>query len=225
MFSELYASASIPEFKKVYLQVTKLLFFVVLPVSLLFLGYAGTIMRAIFGTSYWGGGTPLRWLVIGYALDTFIGPVGLMTLAIGKTRHYLIYDIVGFLSVALLSLWLIPAYGVSGAAIATAASAVLWNLTGLGFIYKFLKLQPFGIQHLKFFALSTALFLGIYLFSKTFISGWLNPATTIAIYGAISAYLFKRFMALDEEGRKFVSDLEHKLLRLLNVNTKIEFKK
>jgi len=210
IFSELYASKNYLELKKIYLIVTKWLFYIVFPVSLLFIVFSGPVLRFFFGLPYLEAEAALRWLVFGFALSSFIGPVGLITLALGRTKIYLLYDLIGFLTIVGLAFFLIPKIGISGAALATSISIILWNLTGLVFVYKFLKVQPFGLDHLKYFFFSLGMFFVVYFLAKALVRGWEGLLIVILSYTLFSLFLIKVFMQKDKEGKVLILALKNK---------------
>jgi len=59
---------------------------------------------------------------------------------------------IGFIATVInisLNWLLIPRYGISGAAIATATSFLIWNLISVFYLYRVLEFQPYNIKYLK----------------------------------------------------------------------------
>ena len=69
-----------------------------------------------------------------------------------------------------LNLFLIPKYGITGAAMATFTSLVLYNILKLGFIYYKFKIQPFTKQT----------WMLIFIASLSFVAGYFIPITGTA---------------------------------------------
>lgn len=61
----------------------------------------------------------------------------------------------------LMNIYLIPRYGMTGAAIATASSSIIYNLMKYLFIWKKFSLQPFGLTNLKIILVIIVLYIGI----------------------------------------------------------------
>ena len=63
----------------------------------------------------------------------------------------------------LLQMWLIPIYGIKGAALATAGSYMFYNFVLYYFVWKNFQLQPFDLVNLKIVVLIVGLFMFNYL--------------------------------------------------------------
>jgi O-antigen/teichoic acid export membrane protein len=65
-----------------------------------------------------------------------------------------------------LNMWLIPAYGIFGAALATGALAIVYNVTKYVIILKHFKLQPYDLSSLKI----------LFVMAVTFAVAWFMPS-------------------------------------------------
>ena len=112
----------------------------------------------------------------------------------GNSKMNLINSIISILLMVLLSLWLIPEYGIMGAAIAFAVAKIVLNVTTIVQLYWFYNLSPFSIKY--------GLILGIFLI--LFISGvWIdsNPYITASIFfGAFTSIIYFFIMNHQEKG-------------------------
>lgn len=90
--------------------------------------FYGTPILEFFGPDFVTGLTPLLILAAGQLLNVFAGSVGLlMTMTGHQNTATRVMTVSAFLNVALNAI-LIPAYGMLGAALATAFTTALWNL-------------------------------------------------------------------------------------------------
>jgi len=89
-----------------------------------------------------------QWVVFILGMSRLIDlATGLNASIIGYSRYFKFnFYSMGVLAIAnvFLNLWLIPLYGINGAALATLISFFLFNLTRYLFIYYRFKMQPFG---------------------------------------------------------------------------------
>lgn len=138
-------------------------------------------------------------MTAGYWVVFFVGlakVVEMMTSVnhqiIGHSNFYsLNLVMIAFLAVAnvLLNIWLIPSYGLAGAAFATFASVSAYNLIKVGIIYWKLRLQPFSKQTILTLALGTTLFA---LFSAWPLA-W-HPVVNIMVRVLLTVVLFMPMM-------------------------------
>jgi O-antigen/teichoic acid export membrane protein len=96
----------------------------------------------------------------------------------------------------ILNLVLIPPFGMSGAAIAWAATGLVINVVPLAQVRRFLGLDPFGRGFLIVAGLSTACFGGIGVVVRTIAGPTITGFIAFAITGtALYAYLLYRYRA------------------------------
>ena len=77
------------------------------------------------------------------------------------------------------NLWLIPLYGITGAALATCIASIIYNLAKYIIILYYFGMQPFNLKSLKILALTAMVFCVAY-----FIPSIINPIITIFIKSA-----------------------------------------
>jgi O-antigen/teichoic acid export membrane protein len=126
-----------------------------LPVFLA-LAVLSTAVLGIFGDVYTAGATALAILAAGQLFNTAAGPLGQVLVMSG--RQYL--SMTNNAAVAGLNLmgglFLIPRYGMTGAACATAASLTLVNLIKLAEVWILFRMGPFRRHTLRLFACGAA---------------------------------------------------------------------
>jgi O-antigen/teichoic acid export membrane protein len=94
-------------------------------------------------------------LMIGRVLDMYFGLNGTIFTTSKKYKYDIIFTVTMLFTVVVLNLWLIPIYGMSGAAISTGIAFVVYNVGRLYFIWKAYDLHPFTFNQLKVIALFT----------------------------------------------------------------------
>jgi len=215
IFSELYVSQKFDELKKIYDILTKILIAVFFPISLLLIVYSSVVLKILFGNLYLQASTALKILLLGFIFNVYCGPVGLLTLAIGQSKKYFTYDLIRFFSISLLGFFLIPHYGLIGAALSVTISLIIWNIIALTYIYKTFKLHTFKKENLLF------IFISIFLFSLTFFGLKIFLAKffimkiilCIGIYIFFSIFLLKKILEKDEIGNFMILKLKQKIGR------------
>ena len=120
-------------------------------------------------------------LMMGRLLDMFFGLNGSIFATSKKYKYDLAFTIILILSVFALNLYLIPIYGIIGAAISTGCALVFYNLGRLLFVYFVFKLNPFSLRQLPIILIALGvLFLGN-AFSDLFDNGILQLAFQCAL--------------------------------------------
>ncbi|MGH8127072.1 MAG: flippase [Gammaproteobacteria bacterium] len=99
------------------------------PIFLIFLFLGKTIIGVVFGAAYLGAWIPLIILSAGQFMNAAVGPVGLLLTMTGHEGETVrIMGVSTVLNIA-LNAALIPLFGMTGAATATAVSLFFWNVT------------------------------------------------------------------------------------------------
>lgn len=106
------------------------MFAVASPLFLVILIAPGWLM-GIFGPAFVAGSTAVQILALGQAVNLLTGPVGTILIMTKHERWSLVYASAGAVLAAILSLLLIPRFGVNGAAIAVAATIAFRNFSAL----------------------------------------------------------------------------------------------
>ena len=152
--------------------ITKWIFLLASPFIMFVLLAPDITISIVFGNRYLAGVFPLIILFLTYGIRVSLGPAGGSVIMLGKTKQ-LMY-IVAFMAVTNIALnwFLIPLYGINGAAIATGVSIGLLSFLELGYLYRISKIQPIKITYIKmiiiFLSLMMAIYVVFYYFSITF---------------------------------------------------------
>lgn len=95
-------------------------------------------------------------LMIGKITDMYLGINGTIFTTSKKYKYDLIFTFVLMAIVYFLNLWLIPVYGIAGAAISTGIAFVVYNVGRLLFVYFAYGLHPFTRNQMKIIVLFAA---------------------------------------------------------------------
>lgn len=134
-FSEIHSSGDIDALKKIVQQSTKTIFWVTIPVIILFLIFPKSIL-SVFGEEFKLAAMALIILSISKMFSAISGSVGTFLQMVGKQNVF--QNILIFTAVinVVLNYILIPKYGIDGAAFASAISGVIWNALMIIYIKK-----------------------------------------------------------------------------------------
>jgi len=167
--SELYSRNAMEDLRIAYSVVTKWIFSFILPLFLLMTLFPGWMLEIMFGSEYVVAAKTLSILAFGYLIISTIGPTTHVLQAYGKTKIIMACSFFGAGMNFALNYFLIPLYGVTGAAIATSTSIGLASVLQSLFLYRIGKVQPFRRSFIKPFFASIISLLIVYSITKTIV--------------------------------------------------------
>jgi len=126
MVSQLHSLNKHSEMSNLFKLVSRWLISFGLPISFIFILFSGKVML-LFGKDYLGGAGALVILTYATFIQTFLGAAGPLLSMTGHTRLVLLNSIGAFVINIILNIFLIPKFGIMGAAWAT-----LISLTAIG---------------------------------------------------------------------------------------------
>ena len=132
--AEIYEKRKTDELQLLIKKSTRLIFVIsIFLLSFIFL-FSEHIL-SLFGPNYIVASAPLVILLSAQLYNSLSGPSAIYLNMTGKQRVLNLILIIGLLTNIFLNLYLIPNYGMNGAAIATLVSLVLWNSMAAIYIY------------------------------------------------------------------------------------------
>ena len=133
-YSELFFSNRLDEFISTVKFSSKLIFWLSYPIILVIFLNSDSLLR-IFGYEFVNAEFSLRVLLIGQFFNILCGSVGYILMMTGNEKILRNIIISSALINIILNIILIPQFGILGAAIASATSMIIWNITALIYIY------------------------------------------------------------------------------------------
>jgi O-antigen/teichoic acid export membrane protein len=127
-FAEKFANDDIKGMGKIAMQSAKIIFWTTLPLATILLIFPKFFM-SLYGSEFLIGFEALRWLIIGRIVNALSGSVGNLMQMSGQQKIYMNILIIGSVINVVLNYYLIPIYGIKGAAISSLVSLSFWNLT------------------------------------------------------------------------------------------------
>jgi len=206
MASALYLQGERNELRTLFRSVAKWSFTLGLPIFLFQALFPAEIL-SIFGPGFRSGASALVLLAVGMLFQFGTGPVTVTLVVIGRPRLALIDYIVVIAVEIGIGLWLIPGYGVVGAAIAAVAGTVLNNVLPMVQVYRAERVQPYDRSWLKpIGAALAAAALARLAVDATKLEGAMEAVAAACLIGVIYLALLS-LLGVSEEDRAAVQAL------------------
>ena len=140
--AELYSLKNIKELKKIIKNATRLIFVLTFPVIIALILLSNFIL-SLYGEIYVVAKNALLILLVGQSINALCGSVGVYMNMTGKQNVLQKVLLISFFINLILNWYLIPIYGIEGAAFSTSFSMIFWNITVVVYIYKKDKVKMF----------------------------------------------------------------------------------
>ena len=172
MVSELYYNKEYELLNKLYIDITRIILVLSIPIVLVMVFYSKSIL-SIFGGEFVGGSTALIILVIGQLANIIVGPNESLLSMSGNQRYSMMNGVViAFVNIS-LNFILIPKVGIVGSAIAGAIAVFTGNLLKTIQVKKVMNMVPYDKSIYKVVVVividTIILILSRMLFKDTFI--------------------------------------------------------
>lgn len=145
-----------------------------------------TALFSFLGPEFQPGIYVFLFIMVGRILDMYLGLNGVIFYTSKKYKYDLLFTVFLIGIVFVLNLWLIPIYGMIGAAISTGFALIVYNLGRVAFVYFVYKMHPFE-KH-QFYVLG--LFGSLIAFFEFFYPVFDNRIISIGIACVLFALLF-----------------------------------
>jgi O-antigen/teichoic acid export membrane protein len=212
MIADLYNQRKIRELDGLFKIVTRWIVVLTLPLILVMVLSPKLVME-LFGREFLPGAAVLFILAIAHFVNAATGSVGLIYIMSGKQD----IEFVNILSMAALNIalnvWLIPVFGVIGAAIATGLSIVIVNIVRVIGIYKLIGIQPYTRKYFK-----PLLGSGLVILLLLFLTNWSGINIHWALSLALCPLLYVGFvviLGLENEDKVVLTAIRRKLTSIL----------
>jgi len=149
VLSELIPQNEISYAREIYRKVSRWVLIGTLLGFLVIALYGDILTKALFTDAYSVLPIALTILVLGTLINASCGPEGVTLEAFGNTKLVMLNSLVALAVNIGLDLWLIPRYGIVGAATSTAVILSLAGFLGLVEIFWLYKMQPFSGASIK----------------------------------------------------------------------------
>lgn len=148
IISLLYAKGEMAELERLYRTTTRWLLTAGLPVFLILILIPGELL-GLFGDEFTAAAGVLRLIALAQLVNIATGPVAMILQMTRYVSLNLLNAVVALAVTLLLQYWLIPIYGLMGAALADMVGISLLNLLRLGQVFLLLRIHPWHAAFLK----------------------------------------------------------------------------
>jgi len=187
MVSQMYHTKKFRELEDIFKTVTMWAFTVSFPIFLLMVLLSKEIM-GIFGQAFVVGCIPFVILGFAQVVNAAAGPVGVIITMSGR-QDIMMIDTLGVCLLNILLNWLlIPAHGMTGAAVASAASLIVFNIVMLVESFILYGVHPYKRQFLNPAFVAAAAFAAALGISRLLED--LHPAPKVGACIAVFAFVF-----------------------------------
>jgi O-antigen/teichoic acid export membrane protein len=139
--ADLYQRGQTESLRDTYVLITSWIFRLALPSFIILMVFAEELL-AIFGSGFTGGTTVTVVLALAQLVNSATGPCGYMLLMSGRHTLQSINNVAALVVNIALNLWLIPRYGIVGAAISWAVVIGGFNIVRVIQVWAFLGMLP-----------------------------------------------------------------------------------
>ena len=212
MIAECHAAGDMARLESLFRISTKWTLYVSLPFFVVICSAPQELLTVIFGADYAPGAVPLVVLTLGQVPNVATGAVAPLLVMTGHQRFWLLLSATAVLLNAVLNFLLIPRWGLSGAAFATAATISLLFTLGLFWVRRVLGLWPYDRRYLKGLQAALVSVIAVALLSQVNVG---SPALRLLLTAVLSFGSFGialHALGLDSE--------DHELIRLIRTRLK-----
>jgi len=112
------------------------------PLCIIFILFSSTVLN-LFGPGFIRGGAALKVLILGWLVHSYLGITGQMITMTGHSKLQLLNNVVMILMNIILNIFLIPEYGMLGAALATSTCIIVTDIVTTLEVRFILNMHPF----------------------------------------------------------------------------------
>ncbi|HMA77058.1 MAG TPA: polysaccharide biosynthesis C-terminal domain-containing protein, partial [Candidatus Krumholzibacteriaceae bacterium] len=212
VISEYFGLKQMQKFEQNFKIVTRWILILVLPFFVLILIFNSQIM-GIFGDEFILGSMALVILSFGQLINSAVGPSGLVLSMSGNPKYNLLNSSLVLVMNFWLNYWLIPIYGIIGAAIATSTAFVVINLLKLFEVYYLIKVYPYSRN---FYKPITAAFISgfmVYYLKKIFLIEDIVPSMFLALLLFILFVSIVFLLKIEPQDKELIYTIQRKFFK------------
>lgn len=201
LISSIHASGDLVELRKVVSESTRWILSMAMPIILILLIEGKYILKYFYGPEFESGYPVLVILTLGQMIKAGAGLIGVILQMTGEHKVYMKVNIVfGILNI-ILNILLVPRYGMTGAAAATAFCLIMVDIICIFIIHKRLSILTLA-KGIKFdIVFITVVFIIYFLLSYNDISAGHH----ILLFFSLAAYLWKTISNHDIPWHLFIA--------------------
>jgi len=212
VITELYARGKYADIKNTYSAVTKWILSLAFPAFLLMALFSDDVIKILFGAEYAIGAEALTILAFGFLISTVFARASDIIVVFGRTKITMGCYLTSSALNICLNIYLIPIFGVNGAAMATTSSLIFMAVLYFISAYRISKLQPFKLNHLKPIFSAIIAVLIVYVITKYLIGiSFLVLVAMLFVFFALYFFLLLIFKSFEEEDLMIMRAIDQRL--------------
>jgi O-antigen/teichoic acid export membrane protein len=216
MIAELHATSDRVLLQQLFATLTRWIFIWTFPLALTIVVFSRPLM-GIFGRNFESGAAVLAVGAVGQLFNCAVGSVGFLLLMSGLQMQSMKIEAVSATIMIVLTLVLVPRFGLIGAAIATATGVVITNAWSLVVVRRRLGLFPYHSGYFKLIAPALVSTVAVFALSRSSMA--MTSRWEVAIAAMVCAYVSFISMvlvwSLDNYDRLFATMIWAKAGRIL----------
>jgi O-antigen/teichoic acid export membrane protein len=127
-FARIYSQNDMERLQRLVTLSARAILLFSLPVVLILVFFGDVVLVRVFGKEYVSGQLPLAILAVGQLVNAAMGSVGMLLTMTGHEWETARAVVIAAIVNVILNLTFIPPFGMTGAAVATAITLIVWNL-------------------------------------------------------------------------------------------------
>ena len=211
MIAELYHQGQMSRLERMYRIATKWALYLSIPIFLVIVLLPIETMCVLFGDIYAEDTIPLIILSLGQLFNVATGSVGFLLIMTGRQNHWLLLSIMMVALSGVLSILLIPAFGLIGASLATTVSILSVFSFGLLDIYRSIGLWPYDRRIGKGLLAGVAAGISGYLLTGYNFHSDVFKLFCCALMVGIVFFLMLHLLGLDDEDKEIITIVTKKI--------------
>jgi O-antigen/teichoic acid export membrane protein len=215
IISDLHNRNEYNKLEKLFKITAKWTFSISFPMILLVAFFSKQILY-LFGEGFVRGASCLIILAAGYLASSLVGSAEYVLMMTGKSVINFLNSLVLLIMIVILNLFLIPEYGIVGAALSTLLSFLFINIVRLIEVYLILRIHPYRINFFKSVIAGTLSLYILYLVSK-YSSGFNKPLVLMTVGSSVFLgiyFLITYLLGIEEEEKAIINNLKDKIYSL-----------
>ena len=210
--TELYSRGKYSDLKNTYSAVTKWILSLAFPAFLLMALFSDDVIKILFGAEYVIGAEALTILAFGFLIATVFARTSDIIGMFGRTKITMSCYLMSSAVNICLNLYLIPIFGVNGAAMATTSSLIFLFALYFIFSYRISKMQPFNPNHLKPIFSAIIAVLIVYVITKYLIGvSFFVLVVMLFVFFALYFFLLLLMKSFEEEDLMIMRAIDQRL--------------
>jgi O-antigen/teichoic acid export membrane protein len=150
-----YSKGNISLIVKLSKQLGKWIFFLNLPLLIIMFLFPGAVINLLFGVEYLEAEIPLRFLSLGFFFYSLFQISENLLSMVGKSKKILFNWIIATIVIIILNVFLVPKYGINGAAFSTMVGYFIVGILSIITAKHYTSIIPFKREIIKIFLVST----------------------------------------------------------------------